>query len=246
MNKDQIRQLDDQAIQQFDQEYVDDSRWQVIQDLIDKTFTKQNFSFLDIGGGNGRFTDRILQAYPESTGTILDNAESILSLNKTNPRKTIILGSVENLTNIFGNAKFDLIFFNWTIHHFVKGSYTETRKTQLAVIINATNLLSSTGYISVFENMYDGIIFKNLPSYLIFYLTSSKTLAPLIKKMGANTAGCGVCFLSKNQWNKTFEKAALVISEYTDFDKWGGISIMRRIFLHLGAIRRGHFWLSKK
>jgi len=30
MNKDQIRQLDDQAIQQFDQEYVDDSRWQVI------------------------------------------------------------------------------------------------------------------------------------------------------------------------------------------------------------------------
>lgn len=246
MHEDKIRRLDDQAIQQFDQEYVDDSRWQIIQGLIDKTFTKQNFSFLDVGGGNGRFTDRILQAYPQSTGTVLDNAQSILSLNKINPRKSLILGSVEDLTNIFGSSKFDLIFFNWTIHHFVKGSYAETRKTQLEVIINATNLLSSIGYISVFENMYDGIIFKTLPSYLIFYLTSSKTLAPLIKKMGANTAGCGVCFLSKKQWDKTFEKASLIVSEYTDFEEWGGIPIMRRLILHLGPIRHGHFWLTKK
>jgi hypothetical protein len=246
MNKDQICKLDDQAIQEFDREYVNDLRWPIIQGLIDKNFTKQNFFFLDIGGGNGRFTDRILQAYPQSTGTILDNAESILSLNKIDQRKTIILGSVEDLTNIFDSSKFDLIFFNWTIHHFVKGSYAETRKTQLEVIINATNLLSSIGYISVYENMYDGIIFKSLPSYLIFYLTSSKTLAPLIKKMGANTAGCGVCFLSKKQWDKTFEKASLNVSKYTDFDKWGGITIMRRLFLHLGPIRTGHFWLTKK
>jgi phospholipid N-methyltransferase len=246
MNKDKIRQLNDQAIQEFNQEYVDDFKWQIIQDLIDKSFTKQNFSFLDLGGGNGMFTDRILQAYPQSTGTILDNAESILSLNKIDRRKKIIIGSVEDLTNIFGSSKFDLIFFNWTIHHFVKESYSETRKTQLEVIINATNLLSSIGYISVFENMYDGIIFKSLPSYLIFYLTSSKTLAPLIKKMGANTAGCGVCFLSKKQWDETFEKASLIVSEYTDFDKWGEITIMRRLFLHLGPIRHGHFWLSKK
>jgi ubiquinone/menaquinone biosynthesis C-methylase UbiE len=104
MNKDQIRQLDDQAIQQFDQEYVDDFRWQIIQSLIDKTFTKQNFSFLDIGGGNGRFTDRILQAYPQSTGTLLDNSESILALNKIDRRKRLILGSVEDLTNIFGSS----------------------------------------------------------------------------------------------------------------------------------------------
>ena len=244
MHEDEIRRLDDQAIQQFNQEYVDDFMWQIIQGLIEKNFTNQNFSFLDIGGGNGKFADRILQVYPQSTGTVLDNAESILSLNKTDRRKRLILGSVEDLTNIFGSSKFDLIFFNWTIHHFVKGSYAETRKTQLEVIINATNLLSNIGCISVFENIYDGIIFKNLPSYLIFYLTSSKTLAPLIKKFGANTAGCGVCFLSKKQWDETFAKTSIILSKYTDFDKWE-FTIMRRLFLHLGPIRCGHFWLSK-
>ncbi len=180
-----------------------------------------------------------------STVTILDNSELILSLNKTDARKKIILGSVENLTEILVNCKYDLIFFNWTLHHFVKDSYTETRKTQIEVLVNAGTLLSSIGYISVFENIYDGIFFKNLPSYLIFYLTSNKTLAHLVKKMGANTAGCGVCFLSEKQWHKTFEKASLIVSEYTDFERWRVI-IPRRIFLHIGPVRVGHFWLSKK
>ncbi|WP_081677134.1 methyltransferase domain-containing protein [Dolichospermum circinale] len=234
-----------QSIEKFDREYVNDSQWRTIQNLINKSFPQNNFSVLDIGGGNGKFADLILETYPLSTVTILDNSELILSLNKTDARKKIILGSVENLTEILVNCKYDLIFFNWTLHHFVKDSYTETRKTQIEVLVNAGTLLSSIGYISVFENIYDGIFFKNLPSYLIFYLTSNKTLAHLVKKMGANTAGCGVCFLSEKQWHKTFEKASLIVSEYTDFERWRVI-IPRRIFLHIGPVRVGHFWLSKK
>jgi hypothetical protein len=245
MNNNKIRQLNNQAIEQFDQEYVNDFQWEKIQNLINKSFPQNNFCFLDIGGGNGKFADRILATYPLSTGTILDNADILLSLNKTDPRKKLILGSVEDLTELFVNCKYDLIFFNWTLHHFVKDSYAETRKSQAESLINASNLLSSIGYISVFENIYDGIFFKNLPSYIIFCLTSSKTLAPFFKKMGANTAGCGVCFLSEKQWHETFKKAELLVSEYTNFDKWP-FSIVHRLFLHLGLVRVGHFWVSKK
>ncbi len=246
MNTDRIKKLDEQQLQDFNQEYVDDSRWGTIQTLIEKKFAGQKFCFLDIGGGNGMFSDRILESFPQAIGTVVDNANLLLELNKPNPRKTLIFGSVESLNTTFSNRKFDLIFFNWALHHFVNHSYEKTRKTQHNALVDAQNLLSDNGYISIFENMYDGIIFKNLPGRLIFYLTSSKTLAPLMSKMGANTAGCGVCFLSQAQWKDTTTEAGLIISQYTDYERWDDVSIIRRIVLHIGPVRHGHFWLSKK
>ncbi|MEH2101704.1 MAG: class I SAM-dependent methyltransferase [Nostoc sp.] len=247
MNNEEIRQLNNQQLQEFDQEYVGDLEWKTIQTLIEHNFNGQRFSFLDIGGGNGIFTDRILQKYPESVGTIIDNANVLLELNKPHIRKTLLLASVEELNNIFQEqTKFDLIFFNWSLHHFVKSSYSETRRIQYEALIYARNLLSENGYISIFENIYDGIVFTKLPSYLIFYLTSSKILASTMKKMGANTAGCGVCFLSKAQWEDTITNAGLIVSQYTDYEKWKDINIMRRIFLHIGPVRHGHFLLTKK
>ncbi|MBW4454657.1 MAG: class I SAM-dependent methyltransferase [Nostoc indistinguendum CM1-VF10] len=246
MNNKAIKQLKNQQLKDFNQEYVGDLQWETIKTLIDHSFKDKQFSFLDIGGGNGMFTDRILQNYPKSIGTIIDNAKILLELNAHDIRKTLLSGSIEELNNLFEeNTKFDLIFFNWSLHHFVKSSYRQTKKTQYEAITNAHNLLSEKGYISIFENMYDGMVFTKLPSYLIFYLTSSKILAPLMKKLGANTAGCGVCFLSKLQWEYIITNAGLIVSQYTDYEKWK-INLMRKLFLHIGPVRYGHFWLSKK
>ncbi|MCC5650348.1 class I SAM-dependent methyltransferase [Nostoc sp. XA013] len=247
MNNEVIKHLNHEQLQEFNKEYIDNLRWARIKVLIDHHFKDKQFTFIDIGGGNGLFADRILQNYPKSSATIIDNASVLLELNKPDIRKTWLLASVEELNNIFDeNRKFDLIFFNWSLHHFVKGSYSQTRKTQHEALTNARNLLSENGYISIFENMYDGIILKNLPSHLIFHLTSSTLLAPIMKKLGANTAGCGVCFLSKPQWENIIANAELMVSQYTDYEEWQDISIMRRIFLHIGPVRHGHFWLKKR
>jgi hypothetical protein len=245
MTEEKIKQLNEEQLEDFNKEYVDDVKWNTISSWIEHNFPEKKFSFLDIGGGNGKFADRLLNSFTQSTGTVLDNASTLLELNEINPRKTLVLGSVENLNQIFVNSKFDLVFFNWVLHHFVNSSYQETRKTQLNALVNAQTLLSDNGYISLFENMYDGIIFKNLPGRLIFHLTSSKILAPLTSKMGANTAGCGVCFLSQGQWESTVTKAGLVICQYTDYERWSDFSIFRKTMLHIGPVRWGHFWLKK-
>ena len=65
--------------------------------------------------------------------------------------------------------------------------------------------------------MYQGWVVENVPGRLIYHLTSAKLTASLARRMGANTAGVGVCFLSKHQWLMTF--------------------------LHLRQIRVGHVWL---
>jgi hypothetical protein len=235
-----MKQLEDSQLETFDKEYMADGRWEIIKEQINKDFPDGNFSFLDVGGGNGVFADRLLAEYPNSTGSVLDNSQLLLSKNQLNHRKTIICDSVENLNNI--KEKYDLILFNWLLHHLVGNSYLETRRNISTAIKSVIPFLTSRGKISIFENMYDGLIFDSLPSRLIFSFTSNKAISFLVKKMGANTAGVGVCFLSQKQWVDTVKKINLNILKYSDDVSWP-MPIKLQILLHLGNIRCGHFWL---
>ncbi len=237
-----MKQLADSQLETFDTEYVNDGLWKILIEKIDLDFPNGDFSFLDVGGGNGVFTDRLLDYYPKSKGTILDNAQVLLAKNQINPRKTIICESVENLSSV--ENKYDLIFFNWLLHHLIGNSYSETRKNMSTAINAVIPLLTPCGRISIFENMYNGLIIDGLPGRLIFALTSSKLIAGFIKKMGANTAGIGVCFLSQKQWVKTISKIGLKLLEYTDDEKWT-VPVKLQVFLHVGNVRFGHFWLTK-
>jgi Methyltransferase domain len=235
-----MKQLEDSQLETFDTEYVNEKRWKIIKAQIDKDFPDGDFSFLDVGGGNGVFADQLLEYYPKSRGAVLDNSQLLLSKNVTNSRKTIICDSVENLSKL--ETKYDLICFNWLLHHLIGNSYLDTRKNISTAISTVIPLLTDRGRVSIFENMYDGLVVDGLPSILIFTLTSSKAIAGFIKKMGANTAGVGVCFLSQKQWVQVLEKTSLNLLKYSDDDKWP-ISPKLNIFLHIGNIRCGHFWL---
>jgi hypothetical protein len=236
-----MKQLENAQLETFDTEYINDQRWEIIKEQIDKDFPNGDFSFLDIGGGNGVFADRLLNYYPQSKGTVLDNAQVLLDKNQINPRKTIICASVENLNSI--ENKYDLICFNWLLHHLVGNSYSETRINMSTAINSVIPLITPHGRVSIFENMYNGLAIDGLPSRLIFMLTSSKAITGIIKKMGANTAGVGVCFLSQKQWIETISKAGLKLLKYTDEEEWT-FPAKWRVFLHIGNIRYGHFWLT--
>jgi SAM-dependent methyltransferase len=236
----EMRQLEDSQLQEFDTEYVNDSRWKIIKEQIDKDFPDGKFSFLDIGGGNGLFADKLLKHYPHAVGTVMDNSQLLLNKNTTNSRKMVICDSVQNLGDI--KERYDLICFNWLLHHLVGNSYFETRNNISTAIDSAIPLLTYRGRISIFENMYNGLVIDWLPGRLIFALTSSKEIAVLIKKMGANTAGVGVCFLSHKQWVNTVNKSNLEIMKYSNDEKWP-IPLPWYLFLHIKSIRCGHFWL---
>jgi SAM-dependent methyltransferase len=237
-----LKTLDNSQLETFDTDYINDKRWKIIQENIDRDFPKGKFRFLDIGGGNGLFADKLLLNYPNSEGTVLDNSELLIQKNKVNSRKVLICDSVESLSLL--NQKYDIIFFNWLLHHLVGNSYTESKNNILSALNSAVPLLSEYGRISIYENMYDGLILDSLPSSLIYNLTSNRAIAQITRKMGANTAGVGVCFLSKNQWISTLKKTDLELIKYSDDDKWS-IPLTWNVFLHIESIRCGHFWLMK-
>jgi hypothetical protein len=140
---------------------------------------------LDVGGGNGRFADRVLSAYPESRGIVIDNARALIDGNTPHPR----------------------------------------------------------GRLSVFENMYDGLLIDNLPGRLVYRLTSSRGLAGLCRRLGANTAGVGVCFRSKRQWERRLGESGYRVMAYSDAPGWS-TSLPYRIVFHMGRVRFGHFWVA--
>ena len=239
----ELKHLNEEQLESFNTEYVDGKFWDAVVELIDKHFAAGKFTFLDIGGGNGVFTDRILNHYPQAEAVLLDNASNLIEINTRHPRKTIITDSVENLENYLNSYIIDVVFINWVLHHLVSDSYNKTRSNMentLAII----KWNKHVKYLAVFENMYNGIIFDSLPSKLIYHITSLQSIKLLAKKMGANTAGVGVSFLSKKMWVELF---STIFGEENlsrvDFHFWE-VPLVRKIFLHIKNIHMSLFWIK--
>jgi hypothetical protein len=240
----EARILQENQVEDFNVEYVCEREWKLIESVFDSRFAGRAFSFVDVGGGNGNFADRLLQRYPDATGTVLDCARGLLAQNVGHPRKKLILSSAEHLTQTFQKKTFDLIIFNWTLHHFVTSTYSGTRRLQRQVLRQARGLLSANGVISVFENMYNGLVLDGLPGRLIFHATASRAFAPVARRLGANTAGCGVCFLSKRQWEEEAERAGLSVASYVDgFPK--DLTWAKKAALNVGSVHHGHFFMER-
>ena len=241
----ELKQLSADQLETFNTEYVNGVFWDEIVNMLDKHFETGKFTFLDIGGGNGVFTDRILNHYPLSNGIILDNAPNLIEINTQHTRKTIIMDSVENLDKYLSTYNVDVVFINWVLHHLVSNTYKKTRiniENTLKIIKNNKHIK----YVSIFENMYNGIIFDSLPSKLIFQITSLKLIKHFARKMGANTAGIGVSFLSKKMWIKIFSNIFGYANIYfTDFHHWE-VPLIRKIFLHIKNIHMSLIWIKNE
>lgn len=241
----ELPKLSDSQLRDFDTEYVTPEMWSQTEAWIKEAFPDGRFSFLDVGGGNGVFTDTVLDRFPNARGVLIDNGEALLAANKGHPRKTLVCESATNLERRFRGQKFDLISFNWLLHHLILPSYGDSRRLQSDVVTAACGLLSGKGRICVFENLYDGSFIRDLPGWIIYQLTSSKILAPITRRMGANTAGCGVCFGSRSHWNSLFEELKLEIQHFRAYQEYE-VSALRRIALHVGSYRVGEYLLAPR
>ncbi|MEE9303865.1 MAG: class I SAM-dependent methyltransferase [Thiotrichaceae bacterium] len=241
-----IKKLSDEQVEDFDMEYVTGELWDTLVMELDKAdLVKADFSFLDIGGGNGVFTDRILEQYPNSQGFLLDNSRFLLDKNKDHPRKTLVEASAESLTEIYADQKFDIIFMNWFLHHTVKSTFSGTLATQREMLATAHSLLKSDGKLVIFENLPEGLLGERFCSFVINRITSSKILAPFVKKMGGNTAGVGICFLGEKQWSEQFSKSGFSIASLKKFRPWD-LNPIKKALLTIKDVGEGLYILNKQ
>jgi hypothetical protein len=237
-----ITRLNDEQTKAFDSEEINDSKWELVKNKIITHFPHGDFVFIDLGGGNGRFTDRVLEAFPNSKGILLDNSAFLLSKNTTNERKTLICDTIQNMLQYTNEV--DIVFLNFVLHHLVDRTYQRTLSNIKYIMSLASKVIEKRqGFVSIYEIMYNGYFLHNLPSRLIFNLTKNKVLARLSNKLGSNTAGVGVCFLSQRKWETIFKQTGFEIIDFIDVNTWF-TPLSKKILLHLKKVGYGYFWLE--
>ena len=232
------RKLSNTQTEAFDVEYVNDGLWQVLEPFLAEKLDGPG-RFLDVGGGNGMLVDRILNAFPKSEGVNLEPAPNLVLANKLNLRKEVIALPLQELDENIG--QFDVITINWVLHHLVAGRYAETRTCQIDALRNLKRLMKPGAYLLAFENIYEGQIIDEGPSRIIHGLTASKILASLTARLGANTAGVGVCFHSKKGWQKIFRDSGLDVFSIVPCYRFGALSRLKKTALHLDESLVGFF-----
>lgn len=231
------RILADQQTEAFDVEYVIPQLWALIEPHLNARLGRPS-RFLDVGGGNGVFTDRVLDAFPQSNGVIVEPSQTLRERNAPRPNKTLVPGTFQSAV-LDPGQRFDVIFFNWVLHHFVGDSYAKTQALQLAGLRRARDLLTVDGCVVVFENYYPGLLIDDLPSWIIYTLTASRLLKRVSQRLGANTAGVGVCFHSRNAWLAKVTAAGLVVEAIHPGYRYGNLTPLKRFLLHMREAQVG-------
>ena len=237
-----LNKLSQEQVGAYDQEFVDEQGMQAIYAAIEADFPDGRFSFIDVGGGNGVFADRILDRYPFARGTVVDSSEFMIERNAPRPRKKVLLCDAADLPG--RGESYDMAFCNLVLHHFVTtGSYDRTKDNVERMLKGLTRCLSARGRISVYEFEFNGLI-DNFPGHAIFALTSSKALAPLVKRLGGNTAGVGACFRSHKAWTRLFKGIGLDVARQTQNAALTFPGGLKRRLLLVDYSCYAHFWLK--
>lgn len=191
---------------------------------------------LDIGGGTGQMADYCLARHPQSSWIVADNSADLLAKNVVNERKKILYGSAENL-DIAPNSV-NLVLMHRVLHHMVGDTYRESLDLIRVTLRQAHTLLRENGYLSLLENCYEG------SSRLLYWWTSSKLLAPVIHKMGSNTAGVGVCYLPCVTWQLLLEKTGFRVVESQEIAN-GSLPWYARVATLARRAHVVHFWCAR-
>jgi len=128
--------------------------WRLLREQLDKL--EENFTFLDAGGGTGRWSKKILDEYPHSKGVLVDLSDDMLfqakKKNNYKGRWKIIKGDLQDLNNL-GEKDFDLAIALYNVIGFVENPNK--------VVNEVVKILKRKGiFISVVPNIYHGTFFN--------------------------------------------------------------------------------------
>jgi len=197
---------------------------------------KKDLKILDIGGASGMFASYLSDVFKDNNCEVyvLDSTK-YEEWEDSERNVRYIEDTVENLSQHFQKSSFDIIFMNRVVHHLVYNSWTKTHIMMAELLKDISGILKSDGRLFICDHFYNGFIFDNAPSFLIYKLTSCKIpfIVKLCKAFKAESAGVGVCFLSQKNWDRLLNKADLTIENAIFGSK--GIKKIQHYLLFIGS-----------
>jgi len=158
-----------------------------------RELAKANDSLLDIGCGNGYFTDRALAETNISWACALDISRAMLSLNKKLPNKHVFEASVLQMP--FKPHSFAFVHFDAVLHHIVGTSRKSSAQQACDVIRSCVALTRKGGFLVLTERCVD----SRISSVLIFYALKFLAKTRLARLFGV-ARGLVVSFLTPDEF----------------------------------------------
>jgi len=242
--------LAEDRVEKFDNQATAVHTTGPIKEIVNRFISRDDLVLVDVGGGNGTFMDQLLLDFPNARGVNVELSPGMCKKNNVSVRKEVFCANfIEWAERQARNKrKVDVVFFNFVLHHFVSRGYAESISLQKTALEAASRIIADDGMIVVYEINYNGAWIDDLPSKLIHFLTSSRWMAPLIKALGANTAGYGVCFHSEKFWKSTYGCVGMSVVHQHIIDRgvFKGIRpTLHKLGLHIGSMNYQISFLKK-
>ena len=172
---------------------------------LDRFMSKKPIKILDIGGASGHFAYAVKNLFQDCLATVYvidPTTYGTWEKEKLGSEINFIHDSVENIESLFEPNSFDIIFANRVLHHCIDTTWKSTLLGIDNILLSIKHLLKPDGLLLIMEHFYNGQIVDASTSYLIYKITSIKSpfIAKAVRRLGAATAGVGVCFQSEKMW----------------------------------------------
>ena len=215
-------------------------------DLMNRTLnltSEEPLALLDVGCGGGAFLDMFLDRFPAGTATGVDISQQMLGRNLPNVRKTLLAGDALALSAKIG--EFDAISVDTMMHHLIaREGYRQTIERIRRFLLSLHSLMRPSGVIVIREIYHEFRVRPALGSRTIFEMTTLKVPAMIervMRRAGLQTANVGVCFLTREQWQKLFDETGFTVAAMEDHP-WPGQPYRRFGFAQSGDL---HFVLTR-
>jgi ubiquinone/menaquinone biosynthesis C-methylase UbiE len=182
--------------------------------VFEKFKDRQNINILDIGGASGHFAIALYKKFEKNNCKVfVVDTTRYSTWDEEESKVEFIESSADNLKKLFKENTFDIVFANLVFHHFVKSTWKKSLEGMHEIMNQIAFIMKKGGYFLVSDHFYNGFLWDKATNRIVYTLTTC-SLSPIIKlckKMGAESAGIGVCFLSEKMWYDLFSRASIEV-----------------------------------
>jgi ubiquinone/menaquinone biosynthesis C-methylase UbiE len=185
-----------------------------------KKFIGENtIRILDIGGGSGYFSVALYEYFKGKNCEIyVIDPMRYDTWSKFSEKVKFVQGTADDLSKIFNVGFFDIIFAKYVFHHFIKDTWEKTIVGMKSIIKQIQSIMKKNACFCIVDQFYNGLLGDTSASKMIYRFTKCQIpfLVKIFRKMGAESAGTGVCFLSKKMFLKLFHYAGFEIETLSE------------------------------
>lgn len=206
--------------------------------IIEEMRAKETLTILDIGGGAGYFSRELLRQVTSQGSKVREIHIHLLDTHRydtwnDNDRLIhFVEGDALDMDSIYRGGVFDYIFCNMFFHHLLGDSFRQSADLRKMCMDKMKNILKPDGTIGIIDNLNDGFLWDQASCRILYFLTTTKNplVVKLCKKMGSNSAGVGVCMLSRKMWHRLVNSAGMEIVDSIDSEP-DELGVLKRVCL---------------